>query len=241
MPRNNPACFLAKKSASTAESGNVFLFILIGIVLFAAITYVMSSGLRSEGTSKLSARQADLTASLIIDYAQKLTRGIDKIRRNGCSESDIRFAGNASWGVDATTVPEKCKVGSIEGANISRFEGDPEWYIGSPAGTYSGSMRAEGVGENVADLIFWIFRLKPEICMAINNKLGIPNPDGMPPRDTTSNAYDGVGFGGNFGGASNTIDAPELIGKHIGCFVSNRAAGGGIDDQYYFYAVILAR
>lgn len=225
-----------------SEAGNVFLFILIGVVLFAAISFTMSRGFRSEGTSKMSEQRAGLVATQLLDFSQKLVRGVDKMRRNGCSESDIRFTGHPTWGTDTTTVPEKCKIGSPEGAGIPKITYENDWFAdGSPSNTLSASMRAQNVGTNSAELIYWFRGITRELCLAINTKLGISNPGGVPPRDTTSNAFDGVGFTGSFGGASNIIDAPELIGKHSGCFVSNIAAGGATHDQYYFVTIIIAR
>ena len=55
------------------EAGNVFLFILLGIVLFATLSYIMSRGFRTTGTDQISDRRAELAATEIMNFSQQLT------------------------------------------------------------------------------------------------------------------------------------------------------------------------
>lgn len=73
------------------QSGNVFIIILMGIVLFAVLSYTVARGRASETTDKLSAQKAALAAADIVNYAQRLERGVARLRQKSISENDISF------------------------------------------------------------------------------------------------------------------------------------------------------
>ena len=111
MPQN-------KSKKSHPESGNVFIFILLGVVLFAALSFSVSRGFRSSTTSAMSAREAELTATDIITYAQRVERAVNRLRRNGCSENEISFE-NAQVSGYSFTTRDKCKVFDSTGGKLS--------------------------------------------------------------------------------------------------------------------------
>lgn len=75
---------------TSSQSGNVLIYTLIGIVLFAAVMFSISknnddsSGLALKGNAKLEAQQ-------ILDYSRKVESGVQKLLAKGCSESQISF------------------------------------------------------------------------------------------------------------------------------------------------------
>ena len=105
-------------SARNSEQGNVFMFILIGIVLFAALGMTVSRGFQSSTTSNLSKREAELAASEILTYAQSIERAINRLRRNNVSESDISFDHPDLTGYDHAQ-PNTNKVFETDGGRAS--------------------------------------------------------------------------------------------------------------------------
>lgn len=78
------------------ERGNVFLLILLGIALFAAISFTMSRGMRTEGVDRLDDRKAELLIAEISSDSQKFQRAVDLLRRKGCSENQLSFWGDSN-------------------------------------------------------------------------------------------------------------------------------------------------
>ncbi len=78
--------------------------------------------------------------------------------------------------------------------------------------------------------------LLPEICIELNNKLGVTNPSDAPPTDTSFNEtlYKGVyGFNNVIG---DEAGGAELKGKTSACFQKT-----GAPAEYVFYKVLVAR
>ena len=88
MPRNcSPArtarILMRPNNSRISERGNVFIFILLGLVLFAALSFTVARGFRSDTTSQMTDRQAELLATEIITYGQQMERTVNRLRRNG--------------------------------------------------------------------------------------------------------------------------------------------------------------
>ena len=185
------------KPARASERGNVFMFILIGIVLFAALGMTVSRGFQSSTTSNLSKREAELAASEIVNYAQSVERGIQRLRRKGCSENDISFQRDADsdgnfndndedyYNSNAPT-DHSCHAFHPDGGNIKYVSLQPKWLNEAFSANYSygepiftGSVRIENLGNNTCleadsvgcELLMMFGHLKPEIAEHIQNKL----------------------------------------------------------------------
>jgi hypothetical protein len=247
---------MQQNKSRQSEAGNVFLFILLGIVLFAALSFTVARGFRGNTTGKMTERKADLAATEILNYAQRIERAVNKVRRNNCSENDISFTGapnfynNSALYNHTPQVDTKCRIFHPDGGGITPIDTrNSNFHIGGttvePHTTYmfQAQMRVTDIGTNTvgsgADLLIWLANIDENICLSVNEKLGIDNPSNAPPRDSADNAFDGFGFSGTYGSALNQIDAPELIGQPSGCFVSN--INSETEDRYYFYSVLLAR
>ncbi|MCB9981246.1 MAG: hypothetical protein H6860_02470 [Rhodospirillales bacterium] len=113
-------------SARSGEAGNVFVLILLGIVLFVALSLSISRGMRSDTTSNLSKQEAALAASDILAYAQKVERAVNRLRRKGVSENDISFDQAFVAGYNHTpAVADTNKVFNADGGAIS-WKSPPE-------------------------------------------------------------------------------------------------------------------
>ena len=81
--------------------------------------------------------------------------------------------------------------------------------------------------------------VKKDLCLKINDKLGITNTNGEAPRDTGLSAEKFVGtydFSKELGNESGTSE--HLRGKSTGCYSVDRGAG---EIVHHFYYVLLAR
>ena len=231
------------KNARQSERGNVFLFILLGIVLFAALSFTMSRGFRSEGTSKVSQREAELAASEILDYTQKLQRAYDRLRRQGCSENDISFESSVKPAYAFTTT-DNCKIFHPDGGNMDVFP-DADYlntskvYIAYERYRVGGTFGVDNAGEDSrSELIFYMGMANSDICRAINKKLGTLDANGDNPSRGGSHIH--PGFTGTFtdppaGWQFISNGVPALQNKKSGCFTYYDRDP---DTELFFYTIL---
>jgi hypothetical protein len=239
MRRINPAVSgRSIKTCRKQESGNVFLFILIGIVLFAAITYVMSSSMSSQGTSRLSARQADLAVSEVMDFTRKLERAVNTMRRNGISESDISFENGGSF-VNASCNDASdqnfpaCQIFNPLGAGLSMQDIPPNINDGS-AWHFTGRTCIEGGsatgcdtdGVSNEELLAVLPNLDEQVCTLINQRLNITSI----PADT-GGGYSSSAFTGTYSDDSEII----LAGGPYSSACFSRLG------SFHFYTLLIQR
>lgn len=102
------------------------------------------------------------------------------------------------------------------------------------------SVRVVGVGTDgnaagSSELAIKIGRLRPEVCMAINDKLGIANPSDAPPFDVQG--CDSAMFNGTF------ADCTEPSGNEVTALQGKRGFCSKVfnssDDIYYWYTHVL--
>lgn len=227
------------KMKAKTESGNVFLFVLLGVVLFATLAFTISRGMRSDTTTTMSEREIELAAADILSYAQKLERGVSRLRRRSVSESDISFHAS-NWGHTdyQHAQPDKNKVfhpsggavgwvGPPQGAN----DGSPWHFTGSTCigdvGTGAAGCESDTDSTN-EELLAVLPGLDQDVCQEINDKLGI---SGIPAN--TGTGYSTTEFVGTY--ADGTIP-DNMDGYSSGCF-----NGGATQPGFHFYHVLIAR
>lgn len=214
------------------QSGNVFLFVLLGVALFAALAFVVSRGMRSESATGLSRNQAELSAVDIIDYAQNLERGVNRLRDHSVSENDIDFTNGVVTGYEHSPVlPDTDQVFSKTGGGISWKNPETNVNDGSPwiftgkmciVNIGTGGTGCEGNSVNDEELVAVLPNLKANVCEELNKRLGIsPMPSGGHISTT------------KFTGTYSDDASPGTDGLPAACFT----AGG----NFYFYYVLLPR
>ncbi|MBX2834400.1 MAG: hypothetical protein KTR28_05470 [Micavibrio sp.] len=225
------------KSDRHSEQGNALLIILIGVALFAALSFTVSRSMNSSTTEKLSAQQASLAASEIITYAQRMERAVNSIRNKGASESDISFQNSGLNTYENTNcTANMCRIFHPQGAGMqwisppenSTNSGD--WIITGATcipdlGTGSTNCGSDTDTSN-EELILTLTNINQTVCESINAGMGI---DGIP-ADSTSGASTTV-FTGSF------ADGTEITLAN-GPFQSACFSRGGSN---YFYRVLLER
>lgn len=219
-----------------SESGNVFFIVMVAVVLFAGLMFTFSRGAR-QGGDNLSAKQAEVFASDILNYAQRVERGVSRVYGRGFSENAISFQNEYISGYENTNCTQtRCRVFHPEGGAISYKRLEDRWSRSQQNWVYTGENRVIGVGtdctnNSCSDLIMVIEDVPTTICTAINEKLAIG-----PPIPTDDN-IDLTPYDGTFGySASNDIGDEDNTLEEVrtACF---QETGG----NYYFYHVLLER
>ena len=244
--------------------GSVLIFILMAVALLGALTVVLSRTSSNTEETGITERSR-VGASDIIRYASTIANAVNDLLLRGCSEREIDRE-RPSLAIPATSPQDgSCSVFRAGGTGVEYRYTLNQYRVPSPwpfpvsgTGTTAGQIqlmaqRVDGVGKTLAppagvnydESLFVMTGLKLDVCLAINNILGITNPSGYPPRDTAGTALEG----GNFvrSGAAEFINTTgnELRGKKAGCWVTNTHAGASSalngTDYFYFYHVLIAR
>ncbi len=237
-----------------AESGNVFLIITLGIVMFAALMFTVSRG-TNESPSKVSDKQSSLSAANIVTYANTMERGVARLLRNGVSENSLSFeTGSLSGYAHAACSDDECRVFSKVGGGITYQIPDTfwfdstknsenlygEWYFPSGVcvqdvgGEDASNCESDSISNE--DLIAVLPWVRKEVCENINDDAGITDI----PQDA-GNAWAGTDpkYQGSFSDGHRIGDSGGVLDGHtIGCFKGGNSSPNG---GYHVYKVLLAR
>lgn len=228
------------------ESGNALWFILVAVVLLAALTIVLT---RSGGnvTQNADSERQRVLASQLTKYAQGIGNAIEQMRLRGVSESVISFQ-------NPTTVTDYTNAScSDPGCKVFDSGGGGQVYRPAPSDANDGSewiftgannvgTTALPVGTTAAgtgnDLLMLLPNASAAMCAQINRDLDIGTAGTIPSDDTGIST---TAFTGTYDASLTILDgdaAPlELNGRNAGCFTDTAAN----PDVTYFYYVLLAR
>ncbi len=225
IPKNDPA---RPTNTPHSQSGNAFFFILLGIVLFAALSFTIARGMRSQTTSTLSARELELAASDIVTYTQKIARGVDRVRRGGCSENEINFDNGI---VTATYV--NASAPGDNSCDIFHPNGGVVTWLTSPVSNrnyqFSAAAGVQSIGTAGSELIITLdLTGELELCQRINQNLGLT---AAPANEANDDSF--AAFTGTFTDSVQTLTTNA--GQQAACFDED---GTG---AYRFYSVLLVR
>lgn len=221
MPPNNHR---RRKS----ERGNVFIFILLGLVLFAALSYAVARGFRSDTTSQMTDRQATLATADFIANATKISRAIDRLRRSGCSESEINLeiTGVYSPANASSPLDKSCHVFDPAGGNLREDTMASTLFADKSASTDDlkgiWGVKILGVGDDDrTDIVFSSWNISLDACIQYNKSVNVNNPGGIPPQDDLNTEYAEL-TNGDFEDATLATglgdDAAAIVSKPSFCF-----------------------
>jgi hypothetical protein len=231
-----------------AEKGNVLFIILIAAALFGALSYAATQGMRSGGKD-ISKDQAGLYADEILDYSKSVEVAVQRMMARGVSENSLcfdidQYPGGNNGFEHAACADTKNRVYHPNGGGISYkdINTDALDSANSANSTYAlpyiqSGYQMVGIGqESVADLLVQVNFVMKDVCLAINNALGILNDSGDV--FVESNTAASVIFKGIFAAApvADTLNDGGVgyEGKSVYC----RKTSGG---TYQFIHVLLAR
>lgn len=161
-----------------SQNGNVLFFILLGVALFAALSYTVSSSFRG-GSNTISDEQARVAAGQLIRAMQDIKSGYDYLwNQQGCSLDDVDFTNPA-------TTPFDCDIFHPLGAGISYPNNLAEYQNGTGSGVFtfyyvgnapSSGYGVDGLGTAADDHLVMLQDVRPEICVNVNKLLGYATP-----------------------------------------------------------------
>lgn len=237
-----------------AERGNILVYILLGIVLLAALSFTVSRSMRSTGVSTISESQANTMTTEILTYANLVKTAAVKLKLRGCTDTQISFANAIVAGYTNAGAPadESCHIFSPPGGTITWLtptagmnDGSAWFYTGAAVVHNDHGVYSTNVAGN-ADLVMMLNDLPQEICTKLNDALGL---SGIPVND---GAYgDTTKFTGTYaanedinGLAAASQPSPcsapasplNFCGRDAGCFKEESGA-----ERYIFFQTLLKR
>ncbi len=225
------------------QRGSVLFFILIGVALFAALSYSVSSMMR--GGNKIGDEKAGIYAAEILTYSRSIKEAVSMMQiSNDCEDADISFANSIVAGYEhATAAKNGCKIFHSNGGGVSWIKVNSEVNDGSEwifTGANDGSSIGTGCNNSsCSDLWAILPNIKYEICKSLNKRLGVATAnDYMTQENDWFSVTKFIGIY-SYDARINDTSGLYLNGKYSGCFEGKDAPQNS--GQYYFYQVIIPR
>lgn len=247
-------------SRNNAQSGNILFFLLVAIALFAALGFTVSNMIRSERPQSFDQERAGLLAGEILALGNNYRQAVQDLRiSNGCEDEDISFEhADLSGYTHSPVADDDCKVfGFSGGAGLSYVAPPAEWLDSTQSAktrygeiVFSGEVCVAGLPDGAwngcdsdsidnEELLMIVPFVKKDICLRINDDLGITNPGDDAPVDdgcSWSNVFDGTYSDAESLGAASG----ELESKLQGCYRHDSNCGTH-DGTYHVYQTLIRR
>lgn len=230
---------LSSSSPFHPERGSALIFILLAIVLFAALSYAISRD--DSGIRNLSQEKIRLLASEIIDTGNRFSESASRMRLHGIKDTQISFEYSGNF-INAACTDDSCKVFAFDGGGME-WETPPTGANGGEPWGFTGDLAIQNIGTDSADLVAILPNLSADVCHRINVLLGLDAEDETPPSLGATIAPE---FTGSYNGSPVAISHARLNGQKSGCFLSDLSGSSvpsvaGGTPIYIFYQVLAAR
>lgn len=162
---------------TSPQSGNALIYVLIAIVLFAALSFTLSRQTDTGEAGILSDERAELYATQLISYSAQAKSAIDQMIFSGSRVNGLNFidpsdpnfnAGTQRSRADRVFHPEGggLTLGRLEDGAVAQVSTNPVagWYLGR----FNNVEWTNGTGE---DVILAAYQIKRQICEKINEKI----------------------------------------------------------------------
>lgn len=238
--RNNLKKYLFTKNC---QRGNVLFLILIAVALFAALSYAVTSSMRSSGGSADSETNL-INSAQITQYPASIATAILRMVSTGTSLDEIRFNTPSEFDdLDAPTIG----VFHPTGGGATYITAPPDIMVSGTPGTwyFNGDLEIPDIalaGAGGNDIIAYLVGIKQAICLKINQEHGLGNSIPILNADRSAQYTKRMYDDGTTDYVLPTGDVPDITdgsgsfdGKPFGCFQN---AGGG---DYVYYHVVAER
>lgn len=221
----------------TSQRGNAFVYILIAVVLFAGLTFAITSNMQNSADKEISEAQAKTAATQILAYASEAQNAINRMTMNGTEIDDIDFTmpSNASFN-NAPTINKlfhpdggglQYKNLPVNSSNLTTTPANA-YYVGK-------DNNFEWTPTASRDVLFTAFSLKKEVCQELNRKIsGSPTV----PKVASTNLRVYLVSSSYYGGVDLDMTAaacPDCAEKPALCISSSN------ENRYAFYSILIAR
>ena len=239
------------------QNGNAIVMILIAIALFAALGFAFSNTSRTS-SSFITDAEAEAYTNKIISYGNDIKSAVKRAQLSGCDLLDISFENDVVAGyTNGNNPPEECKIfkngvqyirPNIAWLDTSSAGGPPpelfkEIYFPELSSFLIGMGEPSGGAFNIEgkEVLMIIPHIKKDLCLKINDVLGVANIGSDPPGEAGStwsagnSKFDGVGTIGNsqinLSGASGNV-------KQV-CFEGDGATDALSNTYYYMHVLVV--
>lgn len=239
---------------TSSQRGSAIIMIFIAVGLFGLLAYAFMQGSRSN-VSWLSTEEASSYATNIIGYSGDVRTAVARLRARGCADIQMNFENPYYATVDYANpnspTDESCNIFSTKGGGL-KFDmshkamieaaaedlGWPPFWFGS--GDVIPGLGTDCAAASCAELIMSSWGVNKNVCIAINNKLGITNPGGDPPNDEMINwpLFKGTYM---YTGPSIASIATQLTGKKSACIKAASCAPTITGGCYVYYLSLIER
>lgn len=235
------------------QSGNILFLILIAVVLFAALSFAVTSSTRSGGGSTEKESSA-LAASEILNYIVGLRTAVAQMLMRGCSAEDISFYMSTIPDLadyeHSTEVRDECKVFHPDGGGVP-YRDPPDSSNDGTLWVFTGANTIVDVGTSCAtascaELSVMIPNVTLAVCKEVNKKVGLTAAGAAPPEEGSSFGivpFDGTYLGNAYvnnmdGFFEGCVNATSVNTTNAASWVSPT---GAVGDVYYITAVLISR
>ncbi len=162
------------KAKKSRESGNVLIYVLIAIALFAGLSFTLSKQSTNDSGENLDEANAEFYAAQIISYAAQARSAIDQMVITGTAIDDFNF--DTPDDSSFETAPLYNKVFHPEGGGLSTktLPKQAVYQISTTpaAGWYIGRFNnVEWTKTSATDIMLTAYQIQRPVCEAINRKI----------------------------------------------------------------------
>lgn len=163
-----------KSFSREGQAGNAMIYVLIVVVLFAALSFVLSRNTGTSETDIIDEERVKVAASEIIQMSNQVKAGVDQLVFSGTAVADLQFCKNGDICFTSSTYHQ---VFHPEGGGIvmpklaahailDQADNDPPpgWYLGS----FNNVEWTPGAGN---DVILAAHQIREDVCRRINEML----------------------------------------------------------------------
>lgn len=199
--------------STRSQRGSVLFLILLAVVLFAALSYVVTNSTRGEGKDA-STETSDSQASDILSFLTAISVSTQRMVLTGTPIEDVSFQHESESYAGSRTViyinnrciTTSCRLFDTQGGGLP-FRSFEKYAVSAPINWQSTWRKPgyidfhmgkwPGAGTDKNDIIIQLNAIKPDICQAMNRILAItslPNLTGSWIGVTPVSLWDGTGY-----------------------------------------------
>lgn len=229
---------------SSSQSGSAVIFIFMGIVLFAALTYAVTQNMRVSMNASTDKEKFALLNSEVLQFLDAVkTRYTDLTMVQGVDPLDVSFETDLYKRVNGAVMcantnqncsSASCKMfapGSPDGLQPRLFTdiADPDQQTTAIQGLNGtgqiGQLIIDGVGTSAPDLVFRINGVSPEFCNYFNAQQGLTTAYTSATTLVTIGETQATSRGNIFGGcgSATAFDGTDMFAEEATMFRGKRA------------------
>lgn len=240
------------------ERGNILFLILLAVVLFAALSYAVTSSTQGGGKNASEETVKSAVAALT-QYATLMENTITRLKlTNDCADEQFSFINTSVSGYpesQSPTNPKRCHIFNPEGGGMSWLVPDPQWLDSTKSSSPdygqflftsraciaymgTGDASCHTTGLPTMELIMYLPYITEAICTEIQKQNG---------RSTIGQDNDGMTASNKFSGnytAGIILQGANPVHVRSGCV---RGVGGGstsfipYTSGYVYYHVMIIK